>query len=239
MMTTIDLAGITNSQICVQQHWRPDADPRMAFFDQRAPTWNRNFTEAVRTLDRLTSLRERLGLKAGQSLLEVGCGTGLITGWLVENVFPGQVVAADFSREMLIQAQKRKLPAELWLMDICEKSIPERLFDVVFCFNSFPHFRDKVLALQNISRLLAPDGRLLILHLDGSTQLNQFHTRLAHPVCNDLMPTADAWPGLMEEANLKVQSFTDEPELFLLEAVAGYPACRQADTLLEPVQASL
>lgn len=219
--------SITNNSSVTQQAFRvPDAecltsDPRIAFFNQHAPTWDHDANDVAHTLRRLEALRDRLALQPGQDLLELGCGTGRITGWLAAQVRPARVVAADFSTAMLAQARQRHPDTEFWLMDICDEPPGDALFDVVLCFNAFPHFRDQVQALRHIDRLLKPGGRLVILHLVGSAHLNHFHSQLAHPVCHDHLPPANAWPGLMRETGLHVESVTDEPELLFVEARAG------------------
>lgn len=220
--------SITNRSSITQAHFRvpggrsagppSHSDPRIAFFNHHAPTWEKNGEDTAQVLERLESLRPRLGLQPGQDLLELGCGTGRLTQWLADCVRPGQVIAADFSPEMLAQAQARRAAADFWLLDICAPPPATGLFEVVFCFNAFPHFRDKPRALANIAQLLKSGGRLIILHLAGSAQLNHFHSNLAPPVCHDLMPSRDQWPGLLAAAGLQPQSLTDGADLFLLDA---------------------
>ncbi len=225
-MSLTDKSSVTQPQFRVHHPpgAHPASDPRVAFFNHHAPTWDQNNQEVTRTLERLNALRERLALRPGQDLLELGCGTGRLTNWLVDCVHPGRVVAADFSPDMLAQAQARKTAAEFWLLDICQDPPGAERFDVVFCFNAFPHFRDKPRALQNIGRLLKSGGRLLILHLAGSAHLDQFHSKLSHPVCRDLMPSPDQWLGLTSAAGLRLCSLTDKDDLFLLEADKDGPA---------------
>lgn len=195
------------------------ADPRIAFFDQLAPRWDRESSHPEEALRRLTELNGRLGLAPGQELLEVGCGTGQLTGWLANTVAPGRVVAADFSPAMLAEARRRNLPAKFRLLDICSDEPLTDRFDVVLCFNAFPHFRQKPTALRQMARSLKPGGRLFILHLVGSAEINAFHQNLNGPVCNDLLPSPDKWPDLLESAGLRLASLVDQPDLFLLQAL--------------------
>lgn len=220
-MSVTNKPGVTQQQLRVQSSHEPHprSDPRIAFFNHHAPTWDRDGEDTAQTLKRLESLRERLALQPGQDLLELGCGTGRLTSWLADRVRPGRVIAADFSPEMLAQARARNSSVEFWLMDICHEPPGAELFDVVFCFNAFPHFRDKAQALKNCGVLLKSGGRLLVLHLAGSAHLNHFHAQLAHPVCHDLMPSPQEWPTLLERTGLQLRSLMDEPALFLLEAV--------------------
>ena len=194
------------------------ADPRIAFFDHHAPTWDQTRPDPVATLRRLQELNGRLGLRAGLDVLEVGCGTGQITRWLADLVKPGKVVAADFSPAMLAQARERGVDADFVLMDICGEGTVQRQFDVVLCFHSFPHFRDQAVALRQIARHLKPGGQLLVLHLVGSAQLNAFHHKVGGPVGHDHLPPASQWPELLRPVGLRVTEAVDREDLFLLKA---------------------
>jgi len=196
------------------------ADPRVGFFNELAPRWDRECSDPAGTLARLGVLAERLRLRPGQDVLELGCGTGQITGWLADRVRPGRVVAADFAPSMLDQARARGQEANVQLLDICREPAGAR-FDVVLCFNAFPHFRDKAAALRNIAASLKLGGRLLILHLSGRAKLNAFHQGLREPVCHDLLPDAGAWPGLLGRAGLRCVELADQDDLFLLECDAA------------------
>jgi ubiquinone/menaquinone biosynthesis C-methylase UbiE len=194
------------------------ADPRIAFFDQLAPVWDTECSQPAAMFSRLEALDGELGLAPGLDLLEVGCGTGLISGWLAGRVHPGRVVAADFSAAMLDQARQRGHAAEYQQLDICAESPAPERFDRVLCFNAFPHFRDQPAALRQIRRLLKPGGSLTILHLAGSKQINAFHAGLREPVCHDRLPAECAWPVLLHQAGLELTRLTDREDLFLLQA---------------------
>lgn len=193
-------------------------DPRIAFFDHQAPTWDAQGPDPVATLRRLRELDGQLDLRPGQDLLEVGCGTGQITGWLLDHVRPGKVVAVDFSTAMLDQARARGLGAEFRHLDICVAQPVAERFDVVWCFHSFPHFRDPAGALRQVARLLKPEGQLLVLHLVGSTPLNAFHRQVGGAVGEDRLPPAAEWPALLQPAGLRLTSAEDRDDLFLVKA---------------------
>ncbi len=193
-------------------------DPRIAFFDHHALTWDQTGPDPVATLRRLWELDGRLGLRTGQDLLEVGCGTGQITGWLADRVKPGKVVAADFSPAMLAQARARGLNADFVLLDICRNESADRPFDVVLCFHSFPHFRDQKAALRQIAHHLKPGGQLLVVHLTGSAKLNAFHHQVGGPVGHDHLPPASEWSALLHPVGLKLTEAEDSEDLFLVRA---------------------
>lgn len=201
----------------------PASDPRIEFFNRLAPAWDATGPSPVATLKQIQSLQPQLHLKPGQDLLELGCGTGQITGWLARCIQPGRVVAADFSPAMLERARDRGVEAEFRLLDICVEQSVTELFDVVLCFHSFPHFRDPTAALRQINRLLKPGGQLLVLHLAGSAHLNAFHRQLAAPVCQDHLPAASDWPALLQPVSLNLVEALDHEGLFLVRALKPTP----------------
>jgi ubiquinone/menaquinone biosynthesis C-methylase UbiE len=114
-------------------------------------------------------------VKTANAMLRIRCTSVLSRKNTPATTRPSRVVAADFSPAVLAQARGRGWDAEFVLMDICRNASADRQFDVVFCFHSFPHFRDQKAALRQIARHLKAGGQLLVVHLVGSEQLNEFH----------------------------------------------------------------
>ncbi len=195
-------------------------DPRVAFFNRHADSWDEDVSAIDSNIRRLGELRDAMGLHAGMDLLEVGCGTGQITGWLCEAVAPGKVTAVDFSEVMLATARAKDIDADFCLMDICADR-PVGEFDVVLCFHCFPHFRDQPAALRNLSSALKPGGSLVVMHLVGSKAINAFHNGVGGAVADDILPTGGEWDDLLSHANLKFTELTDRDDLFILRAVGN------------------
>jgi len=198
-----------------------ESDPRIAFFNGLADRWDSGEQDPAETVSRLAGLSDLLGLKAGDDLLEVGCGTGQITGWLALQVAPGRVVAVDFAEAMLDQARRKGIRAEFRRADVCDADLGERCFDVVLCFHSFPHFRDQPAALRNLAKTLRPTGRLLVMHLAGSAEINAFHDQVGGAVAGDHLPVGDDWGPLLASAGLRAQDHEDREGLFFLAAGLG------------------
>lgn len=198
-----------------------EADPRQAYFDRLAPDWDHTGPDPQATLARLRGLAGRLGFRAGLDVLEVGCGTGQVSGWLAEQVAPGRVWAVDFAPLMLVQARARGLDVEFRCVDVCVPGALEGRFDRVFCFHCFPHLRDPAAALAQMRGCLKEKGELLVLHLAGSAPLNAFHARIGGAVAGDRLPSAAEWEPLLRAAGLRVVELEDREDLFLLRAVGG------------------
>lgn len=193
-------------------------DPRIAFFNDLAPTWDSEGPSADQVIARLDACRDLLGLRPGQDVLEVGCGTGKTTAWLVAQVTPGRVTAVDFAPGMIEMARAKGIDADFLCLDVCCQGLQPKRFDLVFCFHCFPHFRDQDAALRKLGGCLAPGGRLIVMHLAGSEQINRFHAGLNSCVRDDVLPPLDHWPDILARVGLRLVRQIDRDDLFLVEA---------------------
>jgi len=194
------------------------ADPRIAFFDDLAKRWDEENPSSEQMVARLRQHGGLLALRPGQSLLEVGCGSGKTTGYLAEQVAPAGVTAIDFAPKMIEKAKAKDIDADFRCLDICGDELDADRFDVVLCFHSFPHFRDQPAAVRNLRRAMKATGRLIIMHCAGSDHINTFHANLPGAVSQDLLPVGDAWDTLLSPAGLVRQTHIDQDDLFLLTA---------------------
>jgi ubiquinone/menaquinone biosynthesis C-methylase UbiE len=196
-----------------------NTDPRLVFFDALAPNWDNEEPSSKVMAARLGQHAGLLSLQPGQSLLEVGCGTGKTTAWLAAQVAPGRVTAIDFAPEMIVRAQAKGIDADFRCLDVCCDDLGRAGYDVILCFHSFPHFRDQAAALRNFARALKPTGQLIVMHLAGSGRINHFHAGVDGPVTQDVLPVGDEWQPLLSQAGLKQTKLIDREDLFFLEAV--------------------
>src|SRR5215213_7276486 len=101
----------------------------------------------------------------GQHVLDVACGTGVVTRIAAERVgSAGRVVGLDINADMLSVA-RRLAPvggaAVEWLeASALEIPLPDATFDVVLCQHGLQQFPDRPTALREMRRVLVPGGRL-------------------------------------------------------------------------------
>jgi ubiquinone/menaquinone biosynthesis C-methylase UbiE len=105
------------------------------------------------------------GLRPGERVLDVACGTGTIARLAAERVGPnGRVSAIDVNAGMLSVA--RSLPSAIpikWYETAAESvPLPDQSFDVIFCGLGLQFFDDKAAALREMHRVLKPGGRVYI-----------------------------------------------------------------------------
>ncbi len=193
-------------------------DPRLAFFERHATKWDTYGPPPAAILARLDALRDDLQLTAGQTVLEVGGGTGHVTAWLTATVQPGRVISVDFSEAMIAQARARVPEAEFRCADVCADDLGTACYDVVWCMHAFPHFRDQPAALRRFARCLRPGGLLIVLHLNSWEAINAMHARVGHEVAGDCLPEPSRWAALLAAAEFAPPQVVTRDDLFLVKA---------------------
>jgi trans-aconitate methyltransferase len=106
----------------------------------------------------------RLPLRGDETLLDAGCGTGRLTERLLERVPRGQVLALDYSREMLAAARAhlaRFADRVTFLeMDLGTLAL-DQVCDVVFSTATLHWVLDQARLFRALHRALRPGGRLI------------------------------------------------------------------------------
>jgi ubiquinone/menaquinone biosynthesis C-methylase UbiE len=102
-------------------------------------------------------------LRAGLSLLDVGCGPGTITADLAGLVAPGEVTAVEPTEEALAlaarTASERAVPnIRFATADVHALEFADDSFDVVHAHQVLQHVHDPVLALREMGRVCRPGG---------------------------------------------------------------------------------
>jgi ubiquinone/menaquinone biosynthesis C-methylase UbiE len=114
-------------------------------------------------------------LRPGERVLDVACGTGVVTRLAAEQVgASGRVVGLDFSPGMLQVARTVPPPAgaAITWQEGSAEALPfgESSFDVVLCQHGLPFVADRPRALAEMRRVLVSGGRLAIAVWQGRDQ---------------------------------------------------------------------
>jgi ubiquinone/menaquinone biosynthesis C-methylase UbiE len=129
----------------------------------------------------------------GSRVLEIGVGTGKNMRWYPPGV---SVVAIDFSPRMLARAVRRVrkggVDVQLALMDAQALALAGGSFDVVVSTCVFCSVPDPVLGLQEVRRVLRPDGKIVLLE----------HVRSRLPVLGRLMDWLNPVSVRLQGANI-------------------------------------
>jgi len=115
---------------------------------------------------------ELLAPKPGETILEIGCGTGTGLKWIAEALSgSGQVFGLDLSYQMLIRSQGKsrqlKSAPSLILGDGANLPLQEDHFDAIFCTFTLELFpEDEIsIVMDEFSRVLKPAGRITVVAL--------------------------------------------------------------------------
>jgi malonyl-CoA O-methyltransferase len=144
-------------------------------------------------------LREQDFLHAGDAVLEVGCGTGLNTQWLVEQA--DSVVATDFSKGMLTNAQTRLSGREVSLqkMDVTEPwPFADDAFDCVISTLVLEHVKRLAPVFREAHHVLYPGGVFYLCELHPYRQIEDTQANFKHEESGETI-TIDAFTHPVSE----------------------------------------
>lgn len=130
----------------------------ISYFDNAAPKWD---ALAPCELDKLRCLAT-LSVTPGARVLDVGCGTGVMTPFLLERE-PSYLLGVDFSPAMIEQATQKFVgpTTEFLCQDIMDLNRPGE-FDCAVLYDTFAQFENRGSLIRHMHRLLAGEGRLMI-----------------------------------------------------------------------------
>jgi ubiquinone/menaquinone biosynthesis C-methylase UbiE len=116
---------------------------------------------------------DRLGLRPGHTVLEIGPGPGRLLIPAAKNVLPdGQAVGIDIQPAMIKRLERRAEQAGITnlkaiLGDAAQPHVPEASFDIVFLCAALGEIPDRAAALEQCYRALKPGGNLSISEMFG------------------------------------------------------------------------
>lgn len=204
------------------------------FFDGHAPDYLQNiFTK--NTVAEVDFLIEVLGLAAGSTILDVGCGTGRHAIELARRGY--RVTGLDLSAGMLEQAEKEAQAAGvqvLWRHDDATAFVVEERFDGVIClcegaFGLLGRGDDAIgqpsAILDSVAAALRPSAKCLFTVLNGFAMARRHATGdvergLFDPL--SLTEVSDCLPGGVAcDRQMRERGFVPT-ELVLLFRMAGF-----------------
>jgi len=191
---------------------------RREYFENIACEWEREHERAGPDVE-LAELVNRFDLRPGDRVLDAGCGSGRLVPYLLKAVGQsGLVVAADFAFQMVDRARKKLAAPNLIFLqaDVMRLPFADNFFDRIILLALFPHLPQKAQALEEFYRLLKPGGKIFIAHTASRKEINEFHARLAYPLCEDFLPEEEEMRRIILDASFELMEFVDSSHLYFV-----------------------
>jgi ubiquinone/menaquinone biosynthesis C-methylase UbiE len=200
---------------------RAPSNPRRAIFNALAPEWDSTCALKAAQAETLRTTLERLAIPGGASILDVGCGTGVLVPFLLPIIGDGgRYLGIDVSDGMIELARRKFSDPRVAFAneDIYEFEGGAAAYDLSIVFSAFPHLHDKQAALAAFARLTKPGGRLCIMHVESSRAINAYHRdRVKDEVLRaDHLPTIDELSALVDPREWSALEAEDGEGLYLL-----------------------
>lgn len=168
-------------------------------------------------------LLEYANLSSGQAVLDLACGSGVVTEMIAGAVgSSGTVVGLDFSPPMLEVARSKTFSgasAEWVQADAAKIPYPDDTFDVVLCQHGFQFFPDRLACAAEVKRVLKPGGRLAFTVWADATE---------HPLYEAVFKSVAAKINVPYESVSTPFRFGDLVALTSLLSDAGYSDVQQS-----------
>ncbi|HZJ77975.1 MAG TPA: class I SAM-dependent methyltransferase [Clostridia bacterium] len=171
--------------------------------------------------EKIENLLGILNIGKGNSVLDVGTGTGVLIPFLCRAVGKrGKVVGVDVAENM-IKTAKQKFDfynVEFVVADILTASLKQKRYDYVICYSMFPHFKDKALTIKKLSSYLSKNGKLAIFHSQSRSEINALHEKNTTLTSASYLPDANEIESYFHSNGLKTFARVDNKDMF---AVVG------------------
>jgi trans-aconitate 2-methyltransferase len=200
------------------------------------------------------SVLDRLPLSGEETVLDAGCGSGRVTGLLIERLPRGRVIAVDGSASMIEKVEETLRPGDRALVaDLTEVELDEPV-DAVFSSAVFHWVADHELLFRRMHAALKPSGRFTA-QCGGAGNIDRLRrisdeVAAREPFAPHFEGFESPWnyAGAEEtEARLRVTGFTDvgcwlqpwtigpaEPAEFLRTVCLGHQVDRLPAELRKP-----
>jgi SAM-dependent methyltransferase len=174
------------------------------------------------------------GIGAGDGVLDVGCGTGVLAREAFRRVgHAGQVVGLDLNAGMLAVAARTEPGIEWRQGDAAALPFEDASFGVVVSQFALMYFPDRAASLGEMWRILAPGGRLAIAtwaplaNARGYQILVELATRLCGGEARDVLAAPFVLGDRAELAKLFVDSGISGANVALHEGSIRFPSVKE------------
>ena len=199
------------------------------FFNDHAEQWldmfykNEETGKYDRYDDKFARLFDIIGLHEGDTVLDAGCGSGVLVPYILERTGPdSRLYEVDFAEKMIEENKRLHDDARIVFLasSVDSLDIPSDTVDSAICFSCFPHFKRKPESLAEISRILKLGGQLTIGHFGSAEEINDRHKK-HESVMHDRLPSEAEMRELLDNVGFSADMFVDESGFYCFRAFNG------------------
>ena len=155
-----------------------------------------------------TRMLDALGLVAGLSVCDMGCGNGFHTLRMAERVAPhGWVYGADIQEPMLAMLKRRQARREIDNIVLVHNSLddpglPQQSCDLILMVDVYHEFSHPVRMLAGLHRALKPGGKLVLVEFrseDPEVPIKRLHKMSKAQINKEMAANGFALCGQFDE----------------------------------------
>lgn len=173
-----------------------------------------------------------LDLQPSDNILELGFGGGFAVQEAGKRLITGKVAGIDFSKAMLRTAKKRNAASvragrvDLRYGDAAQLPFPESTFDKAYSIHSIYFWREPLMCLREIARVLKPGGTVIFTFLPtdrwkNATEVEPIATETFKPYSGDSLKTLLAFAGFI---HLRIETDNNTEHLSNYSVVGQKPS---------------
>jgi ubiquinone/menaquinone biosynthesis C-methylase UbiE len=185
------------------------------FFDELSENWDKN---EVSSNDERREFLKFLDIKEGNKVLDLACGTGVITSLLQEKS-KTDVIGIDISPKMIEKAKEKEKNNSFihyCVGDFVTYNFNEK-FDYIIVFNAYPHFLDRKAFKNQVLSLLNKNGKLAIIHNISRQQIKNHHKGCASQYSRELLSPLEEAQLYLPEMNVLINEENEHSYKLVLQ----------------------
>lgn len=187
------------------------------FFDNIAADWDDN--EVMSTPDKINRILDFFDIKMGDSVLDLGTGTGVLLPYIAERIGnDGKITAVDFSEGMLNRAIEKfknlKPNPEFLNLDFENENVPGS-YDKIILYCVYPHLHSPVDTIKWFEKVnLKDNGEIFIAFPCGPDFINNIHKEKHSE--SDLLKNATELASFLSLHDIKAEALVDSDNAYVI-----------------------
>ncbi|KPU43382.1 demethylmenaquinone methyltransferase [Oxobacter pfennigii] len=170
---------------------------------------------------KIEMLLDYVGINKGDKILDVGCGTGVLTLFLRKLTGDGGSITSVDISENMIEAAKKKFSydnVEFVAQDIMEFK-PSEKYNAIILYSCFPHFQEKEQLIKRLYGYVDKGGSLSICHSQSRDDINRVHSK-NKMVEEDVLPEAHYTAYMMKKTGLAIKVCLENDNMYIVSGTS-------------------